>query len=353
MSIASSHPRAEMYIDNRNMIKAGNEIAIVLSAANHKEWDHFVAECGCSYRCLYRASWLLHGNHRTVFSIRRFDILLTSGTVKQKVGQFVIVVTRKIRVFSDQLQLLPGWQHIWPQAMEKVLEEFGSGRYRYGSEWMTGPCRAESLQKFSNIRILSAKKAYLEVVDFSSWADWNSYWAAISKNIIRNYNRYVRESEARGLNVLNVQHSMKFYFDIQRIKSSTIIGKGVASSKVKLHVKGIVRYFALSRHLKFVTCATPAGRLDSFATCVAIGGNTYYLEGGSLKLKAGSGWFTLMSAIRQAYHTSKGGGLFIMGPVDDATSGKAHWIGLEQSRQQCRVVRRPVSVVDFELHAQH
>lgn len=344
---------SETYTVNKTELNAVQSINIVPSGSRNEEWDQFVGKCGCSYRCLYRASWFLHGNHRSVFNIRRFDIIVTIGVTKQKIGQFVVVATRKIKVFSDQLQLLPEWQHLWREVMEEILEKLGPGRYRYGSEWMTGPCRAESLQQFSNINVLSIKKANLEVVDFSNWPDWNNYWAAISKNITRNYNKYVRDNESQGLTIVDFRYSLRFFIDISRIKSSTIMGKGLSSSRMKIYVKGALRYYSLSSHIKFVTCAAANRRLESFAACVAIGGNTYYLEGGSLKLKAGSGWFTLMSAIRQAYHSGKGKGLFIMGPVDDATVGKAHWIGLEKSRQQCRVVQRPVSVVDFERYGQN
>ena len=326
-----------------------SKILIESSATKVKEWDLFVAKCGCSYRCLYRASWVLHGNHKIPFSVRRFDIILESSTEKRKIGQFVLVTSRTLKLFSDQLQLLPEWQYLWHEIMQRILEELGPGRYRYGSEWMTGPCRAESLRQFPNVNVLYTKKARLEAVDFSLWSNWNDYWSSISKNITRNYNKYIKESESQGLIIASLRHSLIYHFDISRLKVITLVDKGVSSSKVRVYLKSAMRYLVLSRHIKFVICVASNGRLDSFAACVAIGANTYYLEGGSSKIKMGSGWFTLMNAMRQAYHAGNGRGLFIMGPVDDDTTGKPHWIGLEQSRQQCRVVQRPVSIVDFEI----
>ncbi|MCJ2122085.1 hypothetical protein [Methylobacterium sp. J-077] len=319
------------------------------SALDHEEWDRFVAKCGCSYRCLFKAHWLSNSSRSILFSIKRFDIVLKEGPTEIKIGQFAIIMTKDTRIFTDQLQLLPSWGHMWATIMRAILAILGPGRYRYGSEWMTGPCRVEALKGTPDVKVSNIKYAKLEVVDFSCWTSWNEYWGSISKNVIRSYNKYVRECDSQGLMILDIRRFWKYHVEIINLKSLTLISKGVASSKVKIFVKSVLRYIALANHLKFVICVAPSGRLDSFAACVSIGINTYYMEGGSFKSKRGSGWFTLVNAIRQAYHGSNGTGLFIMGPVDDATSGSPRWLGLEQSRQQCRIVQRAVSTIDFEF----
>ena len=151
------------------------------------DWDDFAARCGASPYCArnyLRIYGLLYGLHL-------FEFVQHQDGVQTKIGQCAVVGGRRARRFCDGVQLLPGFDHYWNNAVAAVLQMVGPGRYHYGSGWRLETPREKELDGLTGVSIDHIQRVVVEAVDFSRWASWEEYSRSISNNARRNAKRAI------------------------------------------------------------------------------------------------------------------------------------------------------------------
>ena len=317
------------------------------STATAGQWDEFAGLCGCSYRCLFRAAPTHRFSAAAFRKAKRFDIVLQSDGRLEKVGQCALVRGFKRIYFSDQIQLLPAYRDRWTEAMEQILAKMGRGCYVYGSEWMLEAPREADLRAIAAVSITAVKSAYLEVVDFSNWPSWERYSLAVSRNVVRNAKRFETDHPSSPLETFGGSRIVRLLHRLTRMKLNSLAQKSVIRFPLFRYAKDMVRIVCLFPALRWYVSHVGKS-VAGFALCATVGVDAFYLEGASQKQFPGAGWYVLLGAIRDAFVQSEGKGLFVMGPVSPETLNQSHWIGLQRSREQCRVTRRPVATVAFD-----
>jgi hypothetical protein len=324
------------------------------SRATAKEWDNFSSACGCSFRCGYNASALWLFDRRLGAATKRFAIFLRSGNGRIQIGQFAIRLGGRIRVFADQVQLLPTYEQCWCGVMEHILCSLGPGRYRYGSKWITERPRDEHLSLIPGVTIEVSRAFFFEIIDFTRWASWDDYWRAISANARRNHNKATQDT----ILVLQWRCGLSFlreFLPVMRLRRSTLRRKGINPSVltwILWNLRAFARTWCLSAYVACLT-ARRGGVLLAFSYFIEFGQITFYLEGGSRTNNNGAAWMVLLSTIKRAYERTNGCGRFIMGAVNPAISDTPPWQGLARSRKQCLATQHPASVLTFAYTRDH
>jgi hypothetical protein len=322
------------------------KVLVKKSNSNPEEWDLFAASCDASYRCLYRANLFYLFASGAIY-IRRFDFFIQNERGLLKIGQCAVLVGSTVRTFSDQIQLLPDYNYLWKDALLGILDNLGPGEYIYGSEWSTEIARDQDLACIDGLKIKRVRPIYLEVVEFETWPDWDSYWKSISSNARRNFNKVNNKEEGERLTISENIARIKYIYALLRLKNATFIRKKIGNMIPLTLMRHILRYAVLRKNIRSVVCRKGPVVLG-FATCVDVGRHIFYLEGGAERAVAGVGWYTLLNAIRYAFDRTGGRGAFVMGPVDDETLTQAAWSGLARSRLSCRATRRRQAMINFQ-----
>jgi hypothetical protein len=319
-------------------------ISVRRNISNPASWDDFAIQCGCSYRCSFHAARL--NDSWFGWRVRRLEIFFHWGFVQSKVGQCTILAGRSLTIIGDQLQLLPSAQPFWRESMDAVLAALGPGRYIYGSEWCTERPRGDDIAGLKSVTVMSIRRAYLEAIEFDRWTCWGDYWKSISSNARRNFKKAegapgLRIERFVGLKMLAALPSM---ISLRRLALNRKLESGY---KISRSLKTLLRTLMLRNKIEVVACVIDQEKV-SFSSCVQFGSSLFYLEGGSKPGVKGAGWYVLLSTIRRAFERTAGAGLFVMGPVDQATLENPDWHGLARSRQQCRVTQRPIETIIFD-----
>ena len=316
---------------------------ISISAA---AWDTFAQSCGASFRCAHRATRAWQLEHHLWFRVLRFDLILVATQTRQKIGQCAVGVGRNMSVFADGIQLLPGYNQFWSQAMQAVLAEVGPGKFHYGSEWSLEPCRLEMLNRLNSVQVTRVRSIDVQAVDFNQWPNWDDYFQAVSPNIRRNVKKAhrsypdIRYVERRKTGV---------YWDFLALQISRYClfrRKGVRRSFQSIVLRSLFRLLFTNKYAISARCDTETCTLAHYSG-IDFGQDSFFLEASARPNSQGASWFLLMAVMARAHQRSKGQGRFVMGPDEQLDRGDPAWEGLVRSRQQCRVVSHPTSVITF------
>jgi hypothetical protein len=152
-------------------------------------WDSFAQRCGASMRSAHGTlrGWSL--KHRARYDLRLLELHANGPGPARKIGQCALGDGRGFNVFLDKLQLLPGYEEMWPAAMSAILAHTGPGRYEYGWKLNLEPPREDALRQMPDLVIEGVRPLVVDAVDFSQWNSWEDYLRAVSKNIRRNAKR--------------------------------------------------------------------------------------------------------------------------------------------------------------------
>jgi hypothetical protein len=305
-------------------------------------WDEFAIRCGASFRCARAAisAWQFDDHIRG--RLRWFEIYCAESG--EKIGQSAITFGRQQAAFVDGLQLLPESAALWEQSMRALLNELGSGQYRYGSHWSIEPPRVESLQNLAGVRVQEVQPFTVQAIDFSRWKSWDDYFRQISNNARRNARRASVQNPTlsvrvrRGLSTIADTHVL---IRLQRVMASR--------KKLRLSLGKIILRFLFRSAFMQKYAVTAIVMVDSLALAafsgIEFGQNTYYLSGGSDAGSGGAAWHLMLTMIRHAYDRTDGSGKFLMGCDHDISQG---WTNLARSREQCRVTNFPTGIVTFD-----
>jgi hypothetical protein len=236
---------------------------------------------------------------------------------------------------------------MWKDALVAILNNLGPGKYVYGSEWSTEVARDRELQGITGLTIKKVRPLFLEVVEFESWPDWDSYWHSISANARRNYNKIKKGLESSEIIISDEAYRIKDTIDVLSIKRTMFERKKLSRMISLTLMRHAFRYALLKKNIRSTICRKGLIILG-FATCIDVGKHIFYLEGGSQQAVAGVGWYTLLNTIHDAFDRTGGTGAFVMGPVEEETLAKAGWSGLARSRESCRATKREQATVTFQ-----
>jgi hypothetical protein len=300
--------------------------------------------CDASFRCAKGAIAAWQFDDHIPLRLRCFEIF--SGTSGDKVGQCAVTVGQKLSVFIDGLQLLPEYRALWTPAMAALLDELGSGRYRYGSQWSIEPPREQRLLGLQEIVIEVIQKITVQAVDFTRWGSWDEYFRQISANARRNAKRASAQNPTLCVRVRRGISTLIDTADLTRLQHVMASRKNLGKSRWNNIARFIFRTVAMQKYT-ITALVMVGGHAMAAYSGIEFGQNTYYLTGGSEANSGGAAWHLMLTMIRQAYDRTQGSGKFLMGSDQEGAQG---WANLAWSREQCRVTNFPTSIVTFMYH---
>jgi hypothetical protein len=306
-------------------------------------WDSFAQRCSGSFLGSQNYISALRGTHRVML----FDFIGEAG----KIGQCAVARARfgadRAWVFLDSIMLLPDAAGQWPAAMRLVLQTIGAGRYRYGSGWSLMPSCEAALHACEGVTVVDSDTCLTHVVDFAAWADWPSFFAALSSNAKRNAAkavkcdptlRVIRHVGWRALRYAPLLYRMQRAMHQRKATNyGWRDGFYFLRRMVLLH-----RYVALDL-VKYL------GRYTAFTLSLNYGKQVYYVHGASTTDNGGSAWHLMIALLHATQRAAGSGGRFIMGY--DQAQQRIRWPGWEnviRQRQQCRTVAAPTAIVTFD-----
>jgi hypothetical protein len=298
------------------------------------EWDSFAEQCGASHHCAFDHIGLWHLLGR----VHYIEIFEAPGEARRKIGQCAVAEVHGIRRFLDGLQLLPDAGDMWAPVMSAVLEELGSGHYRYGSNWSLECPRDLDLLDLPGVAVQRADPVVVQAVDFSRWATWDDYAKSMSENVRRNANNArkshpdLRVTEREGLSTVTKVQALIWF------RAAMCRRKGLQFRIGHEWLRALVRAVVWRRHVVIASAEAHRRALAMFSG-IRFGTSCYYLEGASRPDNSGASWHLMMTMLKSAYRRSPRG-KFVMGVVEKDPN-------LNRSRQQCRVSNYPGCLVEF------
>lgn len=325
-----------------------SEMAALGSAANGADWDRFAQRCDASFRGIHKASRIWKFEHGLFTKLLRLDIVLRDAGRPVKIGQCAIGMNRGVRTFTDALQLLPEYRHLWPQAMQSVLQVTGPGRFRYGSDWNVEPSRADELAGLNGVKLRKVHPVDILAVDFTNWDSWDAYYRQVSTNAKRN----VKKAEKRYGDIrISDRQGLAIYQDVlplQRARFSMFRRKSVASNCLSLIMRSSVRVLATSAY-STSTRMTADGDVVARYLGIDFGQTSFFLEAASGQGASGASSYLLKTMIERAFLRTQGKGVFVFGPDDHRQQGQPAWEGLVRSRLQWNAKPYPTAIISFDV----
>lgn len=316
-------------------------------AANARDWDGFAEACGASTR-----SSLAHMTNRTAKSLGRyrrrlFEIHLADNNGLTKVGQCGVGHdrARKRFVFLDRLQLLPSHDEIWGAVMAAVLQQTGAGHYEYGWALNLEPARDADLVAIGGVEIADSRPLVVQAVDFSKWANWESYRQGLSENSRRNAKAALKNYKHLTIDTRTGVSSILSVATMLRLRADLAERKGLGVRKLSALVSYVATILSCPQYMMTSVVIGDGRKLSCFYGA-EFGTNTYYFEGASAPGNGGGAWHLLIAMLQRAYERAPDG-KFVMGYVDYALHDDEVSAGLLRSRQACRVSDYATSIVKF------
>lgn len=262
-----------------------------------------------------------------------------------RVGQCAVAVSRDGGTFLDRLQLEPGHESSWSEAMRAVLSNLGPGRYEYGWPESLEPPREGELGQMAGVAVTQVRPLTVHSIEFSAWPTWDAYFRAVSTNVRRN----VKKAQT-GFPDLTVEwrsgiSGISQVRSLIRLRSQTYGRKGLGFG-APAAVLSTVANLASAGPASFTAVARGGGRELAAVSGIRFGANTYYRDGGSVADNGGAAWHLLMAVIERAF-CEHGQGRLVMGYLDPRIHDESVSGGLLRQRRSCRVIEVPTSTVTF------
>lgn len=321
-------------------------VEAIARTCENNAWDDFAGNCDASFRCTHRAAayWQLedHLFSRLVY----LELFLQLGSDKVKVGQCAVSVGRRLKVFSDTIQLLPTYRALWPECMAAVLARLGPGEYRYGSEWSLEPSKVEAFRAVRGVKVREARMIDLQAVAFQSYESWEQYYRSVSTNARRNVQKAERTYSDLSIRERAGPQVFRDLVQFEVSRHRLFRQKNVPSSRTSLVLRSGFRLLA-TRDFSFSTTLISADATLARYMGIELGGNHFFLEAAAEASRSGAASYLLRAMIKRAYLRSNGKGTFVFGPDDHRQQGNPAWEGLVRSREQWKATPHATSVVAF------
>jgi hypothetical protein len=264
--------------------------------------------------------------------------------VPLKFAQAAVGIGRRLRVFADDLHLLPEYRHLWQQAMMAVLAHLGPGIYQYGGNWSLEPPRGPELASLNGVALLERRSITVHFVDFSQWKSWDSYISSVSSNAKRNAKRAEKEIPSLSIAERTGTSTLHDLPSLLPLRKAVFERKGMHARSFRFLCRFMLRATLLHRYA-FTAVVRRDGKPIANFGGVWFGHNTYYLESGSGEDNLGVTWFLLLRMLRNAYERAPSGRFFLGAYYD--SSGITDDAGLRFFRDQCRAVSHPTAEYVF------
>jgi hypothetical protein len=305
-------------------------------------WDAFAQRCCGDFLGSHGYISAIRSTHRVML----FDFIGEVG----KIGQCALARARfgadRTWVFLDSIMLLPDAGEHWLTALRLVLQAVGAGRYRYGSGWSLMPSREAALHACEGVTVVASEDCLTHVVDFARWADWPSFYRALSSNAKRNAAKAVKRDPALRITHHVGWRALRFAPLLYRMQRAMHRRKAT-NYGWRDGFQFLRRMFLLQRYV-VLDLVEYLGRYTAFTLSFKYGKQVYYMHGASTADNDGSAWH-LMIALLQAARQADGTGRLIMGY--DQPKQHIRWPGWEnvlRQRQQCRTETSPTAIITFD-----
>jgi hypothetical protein len=305
-------------------------------------WDAFAQSCGGSARLAYGRLMQLRLKALGRPGLLIYEIYAAGVGGREKIGQCALAISRRKSAFLDRLQLLPGHEDGWVEAMTAVLGAAGARSYEYGWQLNVEPPREADLAAIAGVAVQTVRPLIVHAVDFRRWPSWDAYYRALSENSRRNAKAAAKQEPSIALKTRFGRASLLSIPALTELRAAMAERKGL-QLKVVLSALSYLGWIAVCPKYVVTNLAVGGGRVLATYFGIEFGGHTYYLEGASRAGNGGAAWYLILAMLRRAYDRDPAG-KFIMGYIDPSTEQDE---GLMRSRGACRVTDYPTSVVRF------
>ena len=245
----------------------------------------------------------------------------------------------------EQLILAQGGGFGWGEAMQAVLTHLGPGFYRYGHSWSLDCSREADLRALAGVTVGKVRPITVHVIENELWASDEAWLGDISTNVKRNLRR-AREADppvvTRWRSGRSALQSLRIFV---QTRDATMRRLGSPTRQtIEMIRRGIVWLGGPTGLLVGIAVAGTR-RLASIAG-YEMGGNFYYVMGGSVPDNGGASWTLLVEAVME-WRRRHPAGRFVLGFLDESLDGVQRE-GLLRQRQSVRKSDFTTALVRFE-----
>jgi hypothetical protein len=310
------------------------------SSVQPEEWDDFVLSTGGSFL----SSWKVIRSRRLFGRVRLFEFLAENGSPRgRKIGQ-VAVLTRRARVtFLDRIHLKPADRNLRTLCFQKLVQRFGAGTYRYGSQWnCEEPFESPAIPGFA-IEQVRNKRFQINLVDLSGWNDFHSYFRNVSENIRRDYKK--GKSASATMRTGSFIGAFRDVFALSALRGYALRKDNKSASFLQDCAVHALKLLVLGKD-GFISTVRSKGKCYSAFFGTQFGDSLFYNAGGTLKNSQGLGSLLFVTLIEKWFTEHPNGRIFL-GKTHDNGKPAAQVDGDLLYRRKLRAC----SVSGFEFEA--
>jgi hypothetical protein len=309
------------------------------------EWDEFACRVlSSSFIGSFQTIAFFRLTHRVIV----FELFTPSvGGYTRKIGQCALAVGFRQKRFLESIQILPEFAHLKLAFLDHVIERMGKGSYRYGSHWNIEDIDvAEHLMKTRKVTWYLPFN--VDYVDFTQWADYERYIKSVSSNVKRDFTKAESLGPALQLVVAQGFSGIKYVPALTKLRRAVISDKHRHEFSFVRSFVEVVSRIAIYRKSSSVAIVFHEGEPISSFFGISFGDRLYYLTGGTIPNKLGTGSFLFLSLIKDWYRHFPGG-KFVMGFTRGSHSPSEYNEGAFLYRRKLRVTQSSGVEIKFAV----
>ena len=274
------------------------------------DWDDFLSRTGGSFLGAANVIRL----RRLVSRVSVYDFETTDHASGNNImiARCAVIIRKQEVIFLDRIHILPEFHPLWPACFREIVNQLGEKNYVYGSLWNQEDPSWIGFDDYQVIRT-PKKSFHIDVVAAGEYHDFAQYFAAVSKNVQRDYNKAQR-SGVMSLDIRRGAAALALLRHVlacrEQVKARNGAGFEHARSWVSDYI-GIAAKMLISRDRGVIAVAKfGASPLAAFVG-IEFGNRLYYITGGTKSNKEGAGSFLILSLVKSLFDKSPRGQLVL------------------------------------------
>jgi hypothetical protein len=310
------------------------------SSVEPDEWDDFVLSTGGSFL----GSWKVVRARRLFGRVRLFDFFAeNTSSSSPKIAQVALLTSRSKITFLDRIHVSPANRNLRTLCFQKLVERFGAGTYRYGSQWnCEEPFDSPAVPGFA-IEQVRNKRFQINLVELKNWDDFHSYFRNVSENIRRDYKK--GRSASATIRTGSFIGAFRDVFALSALRGYALRKDNKSASFLQDCVVHTFKLLVLGKD-GFISTVRSKGKCYSAFFGTQFGDSLFYNAGGTLKNSQGLGSLLFVSLIEKWFADHPNGRIFL-GKTHDNGKPTANVDGDLLYRRKLRAC----SVSGFEFEA--
>jgi hypothetical protein len=275
------------------------------SSVRPGEWDDFVLSTGGSFL----GAWKIVRARRLAGRVRLFEFFAENGSSRPpKIAQVALLTRRSNVVFLDRIHLSPANRNLRALCFQKIVQRFGAGTYRYGSQWnCEEPFEWPAIPGFA-IEPVRNKRFQINLVDLKDWGDFHSYFRNVSENIRRDYKK--GRSASAEIRTGSFIGAFRDLFALSALRGYALRKDNKSAFFLEDCAVHALKLLVLGKD-GIISTVRSKGKCYSAFFGTQFGDSLFYNAGGTLKNSQGLGSLLFVSLIEKWFAEHPNGRIFL------------------------------------------